>query len=172
MPAAAAAVQSIFGTRFKETMEYFGKNIDYEKWEKEYRENLGKGYDMIPDAMEVCLNLQKSHRLFIITNGIRETQLVRLKNAGLLPLFEKVIDSQSVGYQKPSPEFFDYVKENIDNFDIASTLIIGDSLATDIKGGNAAGIDTCWFNPKKADLRGDSRPTYTIHSLKELYEIC
>ncbi len=35
------------------------------------------------------------------------------------------------------------------NFEKEKTVIIGDSLTSDIKGGNAAGIDTIWFNKNK-----------------------
>ena len=43
--------------------------------------------------------------------------------------------SQSIGFQKPSKEFFDYVIGHIRNFNVREALIIGDSLKTDIKGG-------------------------------------
>lgn len=45
------------------------------------------------------------------------------------------------------PEYFSYVFERIPNFEKNETIIIGDSLTSDIKGGNLAGITTCWYNP-------------------------
>ena len=99
-------------------------------------------------ALEVCQSLSVFHRLFVITNGITKTQIKRLKHSGLFEFFEETFDSQSIGFQKPSKEFFDCVMNNIKDFDIKEALIIGDSLNTDIKGGLLSGIDTCWVNSK------------------------
>jgi FMN phosphatase YigB (HAD superfamily) len=47
--------------------------------------------------------------------------------------------------------------------------MVGDQLSTDILGGAAAGLATCWFNPA-----GESRPLdapridHEIHHLREL----
>ena len=47
----------------------------------------------------------------------------------------------------------------IPGLDRSRTLIIGDSLTSDIQGGFNAGIDTCWFNPKgKKRPEGFERP--------------
>ena len=37
----------------------------------------------------------------------------------------------------------------IEYFNKKETLIVGDSLTSDIKGGIAFGLDTCWYNPKR-----------------------
>ncbi len=46
-------------------------------------------------------------------------------------------------------EFFTYVFDRIPNFEQQKTVIIGDSLSSDILGGHLSGIDTIWLNPKK-----------------------
>ena len=50
-------------------------------------------------------------------------------------------------------------------------LVIGDSLTSDIKGGNLAGIDTCWICKKDTVNNTDIVPKYVINSLEELYHI-
>ncbi len=50
-------------------------------------------------------------------------------------------------------------------------MIIGDSLTSDIKGGNAAGIDTIWFNKNKLPEIPEIKPTYRVNSLAELYPL-
>lgn len=50
-------------------------------------------------------------------------------------------------------------------------MIIGDSLTSDIKGGNMAGIDTIWFNRNKLPEIEEIQPTYRIDSLEELYSL-
>lgn len=136
----------LLNTRFSETMLKLGITVDGMEWGNKYEELLGNGHQLIEGALEVCQCLSESHRLFIITNGIRKTQIQRLKLAGLYGYFEDIFDSQSIGFHKPLKEFFDYVMGHIKNFNLKEALIIGDSLNTDIKGGFLSGIDTCWFN--------------------------
>ena len=45
-------------------------------------------------------------------------------------------------------------------------LIVGDSLTSDIRGGNAVGIDTCWFNPHGSSNTAGVHLEYEIRSLK------
>ena len=59
----------------------------------------------------------------------------------------------------------------IPNFDVKQALIIGDSLSSDIKGGQLAGLDTCWYNPERKPNNTDIVPTYEIQKLDELYQI-
>ncbi len=168
----AVSLEDVLHTRFSKTMLLLGEQVDGVAWEMRYRELLGNGHQLIDGALEVCQGLAASHRLFVVTNGVRKTQLKRLRLAGLYHFFEDIFDSQSVGYQKPSKGFFDHVKAHITDFQDSETLIIGDSLATDIKGGNMAGIDTCWFNRAGLKCADDSLSTYTISSLPQLFNIC
>ncbi|EFF60226.1 conserved domain protein [Enterococcus faecium PC4.1] len=60
-------------------------------------------------------------------------------------------------------EFFDHVFSRIPDLDKKQTVIIGDSLTSDIKGGNMAGIDTIWFN--KNNCRKSKRSNPLIESI-------
>jgi 2-haloacid dehalogenase len=165
------ALDDVLNTRFSETMLRLGEAVDGTEWENRYRELLGNGCQLMEGAMEVCQNLSVSHRLFVITNGITKTQIKRLKKSGLYEFFEDIFDSQSIGYQKPAKEFFNYVMSHIKDFNIRKTLIIGDSLNTDIRGGHLSGIDTCWINSDLQKSSAEIQSTYTITRLTELYEI-
>ncbi|HFC9356132.1 TPA: HAD hydrolase-like protein, partial [Enterococcus hirae] len=79
--------------------------------------------------------------------------------------------SEDVGAQKPMKEFFDHVFSQIPQFEKEKTVIIGDSLTSDIKGGNLAGIDTIWFNKNRLPEIPEIVPTYRIDSLAELYPL-
>lgn len=164
-------MNDMLNSRFAKTMAEFGIAVDGMAWETHYQALLGGGYHIIEDAPAVCQRLAQTHRLFVVTNGVKETQHKRLKLAGLHGWFEDIFNSQSIGYQKPAKAFFDHVKSHIDGFDTRDALIIGDSLNTDIKGGIASGIDTCWFNKRKQECVSDIRSTYTITKLTELYDI-
>ncbi|WP_242876278.1 YjjG family noncanonical pyrimidine nucleotidase [Desulfosporosinus hippei] len=166
------ALDEVLNSRFSETMLKLGKTVDGIEWENQYRELLGNGHQLMDGALELCQSLSVSHRLFVITNGITKTQIKRLKHAGLDRFFEDIFDSQSIGFQKPSKEFFDYVIGHIKDFEIREALIIGDSLNTDIKGGLQSGIDTCWINSKSQKSSAEIHSTYTITSLADLCDIC
>ena len=170
--AGSLKLADVLNTRFSKTMLQMGEAVDGTEWEKQYREFLGNGCQLMDGAIELCRRLFKSHRLFIVTNGVTKTQLKRLKLSGLYEFFEDIFTSEIIGYQKPSRGFFDYVKENIKDFHAEDALIIGDSLNTDIKGGILSGIDTCWFNSKVQKHSAEIQSTYTITKLEELYSIC
>jgi 2-haloacid dehalogenase len=147
-----------------------GKVVDGTEWENQYRELLGNGSQLMEGALELCQSLSATYRLFVVTNGITQTQIKRLKQSGLYDFFEDIFDSQSIGFQKPSTKFFDYVMNHITGFNKQEALIIGDSLNTDIKGGILSGIDTCWINHSRHNST-DIRSTYTITNLGEIYDL-
>ena len=114
--------------------------------------------------------LHGRYRMFIITNGVMRSQTRRLKNSGLWEFFERVFISEETGFQKPQPEFMDYVAARIPGFDPAAALIIGDSPTTDMALGRSCGIDTCFFDPEGRGFAPEAgfRPTYTVRSHAEI----
>ena len=68
-------------------------------------------------------------------------------------------------------QYFDYVFARIPGFSASETLIIGDSLSADIRGGHGAGLDTCWFNPGAKPNRSGVTPTYEIRRLDDLHPL-
>jgi 2-haloacid dehalogenase len=166
-------LEQVLHSRFYETMLEYGIEIDGVEWERRYRSLLEQNPSVVAGAAKLCSRLSNTHRLFIVTNGIAATQRRRLKKSGLYDYFEHVFDSQSAGYQKPSVKFFEFVADNIEGFEKNQALITGDSLKTDIAGGAAFGIDTCWYN--KGGLLpppGDIQITYMIDELEQLYDLC
>lgn len=165
------SIDTLLNTRFAKTMILYNKEVDGKKWETDYRIFLNKGSQLIDGAYDLLNELYKSHRLFAATNGMKETQVSRLKRSGIYNFFEDVFVSEKVGAQKPSTKFFDYAFSHISNFKRDETLMVGDSLSSDIKGGMDSGIDTCWYNPNQAEPSDVIKSTYTIKELSELKEI-
>ncbi|MCG4775090.1 HAD-IA family hydrolase, partial [Lawsonibacter sp. DFI.5.51] len=81
------------------------------------------------------------------TNGIGKTQKQRLKDSKMVYLFDDVFISEEMGVEKPNSKFFEIIFNKYDFMKKEDTLMIGDSLASDIKGSNNFGIDCVWFNP-------------------------
>jgi len=161
----------VVNTRFSLLLKEYGHEVDGVLLEQQYRSYLEQGHQLIDGALEVITALQGGYDLHIVTNGVSKTQDRRLRDSGLHPMFTNIFVSEDTGYQKPMKEFFDYVFTRISNFEPQQALIIGDSLSSDIKGGQIAGLDTCWFNPAGKDNDSDIVPTYEIRTLQELYQI-
>ena len=133
-----------------------------------YEHYLAIGHYFLPGAEEILPYLAEKYQLYIASNGTAPVQDGRLKSAGILPMIQDVFISQRLGANKPSREFFERAFARIPGFRPEQALMIGDSLTSDIQGGVNAGIDTCWYNPKKLPVPETPRPTYEIHALEEL----
>lgn len=159
---------SLLNKRFSRLFRHYGKRVDGPAMEKKYREYLSEGHQLVDGALEMIRLLHNRYNLYVITNGVRSTQLRRLRDSGLLPLFRKIFVSETAGYQKPMRAFFDYAFARVPDFSKDQALMIGDSLSSDIKGGYLAGLDTCWFNPDGVQNTGQYAPTYQMKRLVEL----
>jgi len=158
-------------TRFSLFFETLGKEVDGILLEYRYRLYLEEGNQLMDGALELMKELSLRFDLYIVTNGVSETQDKRLKSSGLFPFFKGVFVSEDTGFQKPMKEFFDWCFAKVPNIDIETTLIIGDSLSADIQGGINVGMDTCWINPFKVKNTSAIQPTYEISHLNELREL-
>lgn len=150
---------------------YHKLNVPGRKTIKTYLTYLSNNHQLIPGTRTLLEYLKnKNYRIFAVTNGQKIVQDKRLKDAHLLQYFNDVFISQVIGVQKPSKEMFDYVLKQIDG-NSTSTLIIGDSLSSDIQGGANAHIDTVWYNPHSLHNTTRLKPTYEVHRLTELKEL-
>lgn len=136
-----------------------------------YEKNLAVGHFFINGALDLIKNLYNDYRLYLVSNGSKSVQTGRLESAGISPYFKGVFISQDVGYEKPNIQFFEKVFSSIDNFIKDETVIVGDSLSSDIKGGINAGIKTVWFNPNRETNTSTIIPDYEIFSLPQLEQL-
>ena len=79
--------------------------------------------------------------------------------------------SGTVGKNMINMEFFDHVFENIGHYEKDEVLIIGDSLTSDMQGGNNAGIICCWYNPNHLENTKGIKIDHEIDNLWQLEEI-
>jgi FMN phosphatase YigB (HAD superfamily) len=107
----------------------------------------------------------------LITNGLKEVQRPRLARSAISGYFADIVISEEVGAAKPDARIFDAAFQRMGHPRKADVLMVGDSMSSDIRGGKAYGIDTCWFNPasKLRELDVDSR--YEIADLCELVDL-
>lgn len=158
--------------RFVETFKELGLTVDCERTADLYEKYLHNGFYVIENAECVLQRLQQLNcRLYLVSNGVLSIQNSRMRGSGMDKYFLRRFVSEEIGVPKPRKEYFDYCFSNIHNFDKSKTLIIGDSLTSDIQGGINGGIDTCWYNPKKEPNETVIKPTYQIENLNKLIDI-
>ena len=150
-------------------LDAIGKaNIDPDIFSDRYMEKVVAASEIYEGVTELLANLKKDYRLSIVTNGLKEAQRPRLEKLELMSYFDSVVVSDEIGVAKPTIEFFEYAYQSIPNPPPkAQMLMIGDSLNSDIKGGNNFGIATCWLSRGK-ELTGEGIPDYTIRDVFEL----
>ncbi|TQR17700.1 YjjG family noncanonical pyrimidine nucleotidase [Psychrobacillus vulpis] len=156
--------------RFKRLFLEQALDLDAEVIGQKYLENLGKEVQLMDGVEEMIANLSGC-RFAILTNGFKEVQHARIGGSSLKDVFEAIITSEETGYQKPQSEIFEYTLDKLQILDKSRVLMIGDSLSSDIQGGNNFGIDTCWFNPHMKKNDTVIQPTYEIQTWSEFLDI-
>lgn len=157
--------------RFELLFEELNLNIEAQACEDCYRGHLRIGHYFVDGAEDILEYLAPKYALYIASNGVADTQYSRLESAKIGRYFKDIFISETTGHHKPEKEYFDYCFARMAHFKPETTLIVGDSLTSDILGGKNAGIKTCWFNPKHKPRRADIVPDYEVHSLEELKTI-
>ena len=158
--------------RFDILFEEYGiKDKDSVAAGARYRAHLTDSGYVIDGCADFLNEISQKYRLFLVTNGTRPTQIVRLQSAGIDGFFEEMFFSEQIGCAKPYAGFFDYVFSHIQGLDKARVVLVGDSLTSDILGANNAGITGIWFNPKGQTLSGTAKPDYTVRGYEELEKL-
>ena len=154
--------------RYRELFETIGVECDPVKATAYYESMLAIGHYFRPGAPELLGELYRKYRLYIVSNGTAKVQEGRIGSSGIAKYMDGIFISQILGANKPDKQFFDICFAEIPDFSLSETVIIGDSLSSDIKGGINAGITTVWFNPKGIENDNDIKPDYTIKELSEV----
>ena len=154
--------------RFVRFLRALDLPLDPVKCNRDYLTALGAGVFPLPRAEEVCRELvRRGHRLYIVTNAVASVQRSRLQGSVFADLITDAFISEDAGASKPSALYYEYVLSRI-GAPREDCLAIGDSLATDIRGANNAGLPCCWFNPGGKPRPEDLRIDYEIRDLREL----
>ena len=154
--------------RYRELFKTIGVECDPVKATAYYESMLAIGHYFMPGAPELLEELYRKYRLYIVSNGTAKVQEGRIGSSGIAKYMDGIFISQILGANKPDKQFFDICFAEIPDFSLSETVIIGDSLSSDIKGGINAGITTVWFNPKGIENDNDIKPDYTIKELSEV----
>ena len=163
--------EEVLHRRFDILFEALGVSGDAHETQKIYEYRLSLGAYYLEGAEELLDELYGKYRLYLATNGIVNVQARRIKDSGIGKYFDGIFVSERIGYNKPDKRFFVCSFAQIPDFVLDETVIIGDTLTSDILGGINAGIRTVYFNPRGLKNNTGITPTYEIGALAEITEL-
>lgn len=168
--------QEVLVGRFREFFETEGLAVEKaEQFNEEYQVRLGDKVFFNDDGKELVWELRERGILqYAVTNGTLTAQRRKLAASGLDRLLSGAFISDEIGVEKPNMGFFEHVFSALSqagDFNKDEIMIVGDSLTSDIQGGNNAGIVSCWYNPNGNKNTKGLRIEYDIRKLDELRRV-
>jgi len=160
----------LFTRRFRDFFGKIGVTCDEAEFNALYQRTLGSHIFPNDNGIELVRSLKGRVHQYAVTNGSAVAQERKLSVSGLDKLFDGTFISDKVGAEKPATEFFDRVFEQIPE-NREDVIIVGDSLTSDIRGANNAGIACCWYSPEHSEPPADLRIDYTITDLNQITQI-
>ena len=148
--------QQVLVGRFKEFFASEGLDAGVaEEFNAKYQYALGDTIVPRDNSLEIVRKLQGKVRQYVVSNGTIIAQNKKLRLSGLGALMDGIFLSEELGVEKPNIEFFEKT----------------DSLSSDIRGGNNAGILTCWYNPSGKEAPENLRIDYEIGDLHQVFDL-
>jgi len=155
--------------RFAKTFSKISK-LNYQIMNEQFMMFISTASFPIEGSYELLKYLRKKYKIYIVSNGIKNLQILRLNHSRMMGIIDGYVFSEETSAPKPHLAYFDFLfkKYQLD-FKPSDFIIIGDSLSSDIQGALNLGIDSIWFNPKLEKL--NSKSTYTVNKLDEIMNI-
>lgn len=137
--------------RWNNVFHSLGIEFDGETFEKYFRHALNESAIPVAGAYELLEYLHGKYILCAASNGPYDQQLHRLELAGMKKFFSYFFISEQIGASKPSQEFFARSFELLNSgrslpVTPDETIIIGDSMSSDMAGGRNFGMKSCYFS--------------------------
>jgi putative hydrolase of the HAD superfamily len=101
----------------------------------------------------------------IVTNGVESQQQLKVRVAGLEPLVDACVVSESAGCSKPDPAIFRYAAR-VCGVELANGWMIGDHPELDIRAGAEVGLATMWVRRGRTWRSPELRPTHEVDSVE------
>ncbi len=157
--------------RFRILYGEIGSDADAERTQAIYEYRLSLEHPFMDGGEELLQALYGKYKLYLASNGTASVQDRRIKDTGIDRYFDGIFISQRIGYDKPSREFFDACFASFPEILPEESIIVGDSLTSDIQGGKSCKMMTCHFNPQGKENNTGITPDFEIRSLGELPEL-
>lgn len=130
-------------------------------------ERPSRGAELTAGAERVLSRLQEQYALALVTNGGPDTQDPKLDALGIADYFEAVVLAGFDTASKPAPEPFERALGSLD-VEPSETVHVGNSLAHDVAGAHAVGLEAVWVRPSPSATANGHTPAWTVDALPEL----
>ena len=123
--------------------------------------------------MEALEYLSGKYRLYILSNGFRELQEQKMRSAGILHYFRKIVLSEDIGAHKPFPAIFNFAMSATQSEFRTSLMIgmIGDNWKNDVAGARDVGMGQGYYCPDAEPSVLDFQPTFLLRDWKEIKKV-
>lgn len=165
-----SSINNLYNERFIRFSKEICEDVKWKDLRSKYDYYSSKPF-LIDGAEDICSRLSKICSLYITTNGPLKIRKKRLKVSRISKYFKGIYSAEMLGSYKPNKRFFDLIINDLDINDRGTVLIVGNSVDTDVRGGENAGIDTCFFERATVNETSSVKPTYTINNLCEIEDI-
>ena len=147
-------------------------DIDKNSLKEDFKDlslKMAKDTTLDEDALKVLDYLKNNtdYKLAILTNGIIESQRLKIKTVGIESYFEKIVVSIESGYNKPDKRAFEYVAKELD-VTPCECLFVGDVMFNDLLGAYDAGMKYLLLNNHRKHYYASFIPK--IEHLRELID--
>lgn len=156
--------------RFRDFAKMYHSPMDAQTLGRAFTSGLSRQRRLIPGALETIEEIAARIPVAIVTNGIAEVQHARFDKSPLMRHISAFVISGEVGFQKPDPRMIFHALDLL-GVRAEDALLAGDGLSSDICAAEGAGVDACWYNPKKVPRPENARIKYEIEDIRALKSI-
>jgi 5'-nucleotidase len=110
-----------------------------------YNQEYAKNRQAVPGSKELLTILRDYAKLGLITNGLIEPQMEKLRVCNIVKLLDYIVVSQTAGYTKPSKEIFEVALRHV-NVKASDSVYVGDSWESDVLPAVSVGMKAIWLN--------------------------
>lgn len=142
--------------RYREFLEGFGEAVDDTDVSEAvtcYQRSYLSNYRAVPGAVAVVKGvLERGLQVAVLTNHHSiEEQQGKLRDCGLESLEDRLLVSADIGHTKPDAAAFEAALRVV-GCPAQDTVMVGDSLRSDIEGARAVGMQVVWLNRRAAHV--------------------
>ena len=122
---------------------------------------------LFDDALPVLEQFQGQYPLALLTNGAPDLQRLKIEKSQLESFFDRIVISGEEDLGKPDPAIFRRTADRLGS-EPQHTLMIGNSIKSDIQGAQAAGLIPVWLNRNGERADSDPPSTTEINTLAQI----
>ncbi|MCX2967452.1 MULTISPECIES: HAD family hydrolase [Streptomyces] len=120
-------------------------DAEADAWFDRYVARYEAAWCLFPDAVPALDALRADYRHGVLSNAATADQDRKLRRLGIRDRFEVLLCADGIGCAKPAPEAFRAACEAL-RLEPAEVAYVGDQLATDAQGAQAAGLTGIWLD--------------------------